>query len=33
MGDNIFVATKFGLIVYDEKRQEVKNSGVYDKEI
>ena len=33
MGDNIFVATKFGLIVYDEKRQEVKYSGVYDKEI
>ena len=33
MGDNIFVATKFGLIVFDEKRQEVKYSGVYDKEI
>ena len=33
LGGNIYVATKFGLIVFDEKRQEVKYSGVYDKEI
>lgn len=31
--DYIYVATKFGLIVFDETRQEVKYSGVYDKEI
>ena len=29
----IYVATKFGLIVFDEQRREVKYSGVYDKEI
>ena len=32
-GDDIYVATKFGLVVFNEKRQEVKYSGVYDKEI
>lgn len=33
LGDCIYVATKFGLIVFDETRHEVKYSGVYDKEI
>ena len=33
LDDCIYVATKFGLIVFDEPRQEVKYSGVYDKEI
>ena len=33
LDDCIYVATKFGLIVFDESRQEVKYSGVYDKEI
>ncbi len=32
-GDDIYVATKFGMVVFNEKRQEVKYSGVYDKEI
>ena len=32
-GDNIYVATKFGLIIFDEKKHEVKQSGVYNKEI
>ena len=32
-GGYIYVATKFGLIVFDEKKHEVKSSGVYDKEI
>lgn len=32
-GDNIYIATKFGLIIYDEKLQKVKTSGIYDKEI
>ena len=33
LDDNIYVATKFGLIVFNEPRQEVKYSGVYDKEV
>ncbi|MBO5272511.1 MAG: hypothetical protein J6B30_06825 [Muribaculaceae bacterium] len=33
LGNCIYVATKFGLIVFDETRHEVKYSGVYDKEI
>ena len=32
-GDNIYVATKFGLIVFDESKHEVKHSGVYNKDI
>ena len=32
-GDYIYFATKFGLIVFDEKKQEVKSSGIYGKEI
>ena len=33
LDDCIYVATKFGLIVFNEARSEVKYSGVYDKEI
>ena len=33
LDDYIYVATKFGVIVFNEKRQEVKYSGVYDKEV
>ncbi|MBR5552072.1 MAG: hypothetical protein IKV83_09180 [Muribaculaceae bacterium] len=33
MGDEIYVATKFGLVVFNESRQEVKYSGVYNQEI
>ena len=33
MGDEIYVATKFGLVVFNEPRQEVKYSGVYNQEI
>ena len=33
MGDEIYVATKFGLVVFNESRQEVKYSGVYNAEI
>ena len=33
LGDCIYVATKFGIIVFSESRQEVKNSCVYGKEI
>ena len=31
--DYIYVATKFGLIIYDEKLHKVKTSGIYNKEI
>lgn len=33
MGDEIYVATKFGLVVFNEPSQEVKYSGVYNQEI
>ena len=33
MGNEIYVATKFGLVAFNESRQEVKFSGVYNKEI
>lgn len=33
LGDCIYVATKFGIIIYNEARQEVKNSCVYGKEV
>lgn len=33
LDDYIYVATKFGVVVFNEKRQEVKYSGVYDKEV
>lgn len=33
MGNEIYVATKFGLVVFNESHQEVKFSGVYNKEI
>ena len=33
LDDYIYLATKFGLIVYDTNLQKVKTSGVYDKEI
>ena len=32
-GDYIYVATKFGIIIYNESRQEVKNSCIYGKEV
>ena len=32
-GDNIYIATKFGIIVYDESKHQVKYSGFYGKEI
>ena len=32
-GNNIYIATKFGLIIYDEKNHKVKQTGMYGKEI
>ena len=32
-GDYIYVATKYGLVIFNEKKHEVKSSGIYGKEI
>ena len=32
-GEYIYIATKFGLVVYDESKQKVKTTGIYNKEI
>ena len=33
MDNNIYIATKYGLVVYDEQNHKVKFSGIYNKEI
>lgn len=32
-GDNMYVATNFGLVVYDQKKHEVRQSGIYKRDV